>query len=357
MVHRQVVAGRLVIQGMSSECPRRLHRSRTVAPEFDDLGTFDVYDETYEDTPLDPKYNQVHIPGANARGTNYVVTEDRVYLAVGNACRILDAATGQDVGLIELPADDEGDDPEWGYIGVYQDVLLGGVGFAKYRQRYDLEFESDKLLKGSKAGQLEESGQGGQPILIGYDRHSGEPLWRVDSVNSFWHNGIVAGGGRVYCLDRHPASVEEGLRRRGQLDSDSYRILALDYRTGKPLWEVREHIFGTWLSYSETYDLLLQAGARASDRLVDEVGKGMRVYQATDGSLRWAQDDLAYSGPCILHNNWIITNTNAYAQSAGAFDIRTGQQRMTRNPITGAIEPWQITRATAAIGLSPAKTC
>ena len=41
------------------------------------------YDKTYEDTPLDPKYNQVHIPGANGRGTNYVVTDDRVYIVEG----------------------------------------------------------------------------------------------------------------------------------------------------------------------------------------------------------------------------------------------------------------------------------
>ena len=47
--------------------------------KFGDLGVFDVYyDATYKNTPLDPKYNQDHIPGANARGTNFVVTHDRV---------------------------------------------------------------------------------------------------------------------------------------------------------------------------------------------------------------------------------------------------------------------------------------
>lgn len=345
---QQIVAGRLVIQGMNSLSARDVYTGRILwQREFENLGTFDVYyDATYEDTPLDPKYNQVHIPGANARGTNYVVTEDRVYLAIENRCKILNAATGKDIGEIVLPRDRDGSDPEWGFIGVYEDVLLGGVGFAKYRQRQNLEFESDKLLTGSKAGFSSKSlDRAASRALIGFDRHSGQMLWRVEATHSFWHNGIVAGGGKVYCLDRNPSLVEEALKRRGVANPETYRILAIDSKSGDTLWEVRDHIFGTWLGFSAQHNLLLQAGAKASDRLADEVGKGMRVYNAADGSLRWALDDLAYNGPCILHNNWIITNTNAYSISSGAYDIRTGQQRMIDNPITGQPQPWQITRS------------
>ena len=73
--------------------------------EFKDLGTNDVYfDSTYENTPLDTKYNQVHIPGANGRGTNYVVTQDRVYIVEGSTCHVLDSVTGEDLKDIRLPA-------------------------------------------------------------------------------------------------------------------------------------------------------------------------------------------------------------------------------------------------------------
>ncbi len=47
---------------------------------------------------------------------------------------------------------DSGKSADWGYIGVYKDVLIGGQGFASYRQRHSLSFESDKELKASKAG-------------------------------------------------------------------------------------------------------------------------------------------------------------------------------------------------------------
>ncbi len=344
---QQVLGGRLYIEGMNSISARDVYTGRVLwQREFENLGTHDVYfDDTYDNKPLDPKYNQVHIPGANARGTNYVVTEDRVYLVVDNHCKILDAITGKDIGKIVLPKTKSGD-PEWGFIGIYKDVLLGGVGFANYRDRNSLEFETDSILSLSKVGFGSKSlDRAASRALIAYDRKTGEQLWRVDANHSFWHNGIVAGGDRVYMLDRNPAMVEEALKRRGISKGDGYRILAVDYKTGKQIWEVKENVTGTWLGYSEKHDLLLHARSAATDRLVDESGRGMRVYNAKDGTVRWAKDKLSYSGPCILHNNWIITNANAYAQSAGAFDIRTGEQRMTKNPLTGKFQPWKITRA------------
>ncbi len=44
------------------------------------------------------------------------------------------------------------DEVEWGYVGVYKDVLIGGLGFAEYRDRYDLSFDEDKKLTKAKAG-------------------------------------------------------------------------------------------------------------------------------------------------------------------------------------------------------------
>lgn len=141
----QVIGGRLFIQGMNSLSARDVYTGRVLwKREFENLGTYDVYyDQTYEDVPLDPKYNQVHIPGANGRGTNYVVTEDRIYILEGSICHVLDPATGVTLTDIKLPQDDSGTAPEWGYIGVYSDVLIGGLGFAKFRERHELSFESD----------------------------------------------------------------------------------------------------------------------------------------------------------------------------------------------------------------------
>ncbi|HUP81945.1 MAG TPA: hypothetical protein VM260_25565 [Pirellula sp.] len=105
----QVVGGRLIIQGMNSLTARDVYTGRVLwHRKFDNLGTFDVfYDSTYADTPLDPAYNQVHIPGANGRGTNFVVTEDLIYVVEGNLCRVLQTASGEHVRDIALPQKDK----------------------------------------------------------------------------------------------------------------------------------------------------------------------------------------------------------------------------------------------------------
>ena len=345
----QVVGGRLILQGMNSLTARDVYTGRVLWHRaFENLGTFDVfYDSTYADTPLDPAYNQVHIPGANGRGTNFVVTEDLIYIVEGNLCKVLNVATGEHVRDIAIPQKDQDGPQEWGYIGVYNDVLIGGVGFAKYRSRLDLKAEEvDAALVKTKAGFGTKSlDRAASMSIVGYNRHTGEQLWQVDALHSFWHNGIVAGNGKVYALDRNPKTVEDLLKRRGRELPKTYRIIAIDALTGHKQWEVNKGIFGSWLGYSPAHDMLLQASAAASDRLATEVGQGMAVYHATDGSVIWSKPSLAYSGPCILHNDLIITNANSYTESAGAFFLRDGSQKMVKNPISGRMQPWKITRA------------
>ncbi|TWT46338.1 outer membrane biogenesis protein BamB [Thalassoglobus neptunius] len=344
----QVVGGRLFIQGMNSLSARDVYTGRVLwKREFEDLGTYDVYyDETYEDTPLDPKYNQVHIPGANGRSTNYVVTDDRIYIVEGSRCHVLDPSSGETIQKLELPMNDSGERPQWGYIGVYEDLLLAGYGFASYRDRLNLKFSSDEELRRNRAGFGSKSlDRAASMSLIAFDRHTGELLWKNDAVHSFWHNGIVAGGGRIYCLDRTPELIAAALRRRGVSNADTYRIASFDAKTGKLNWEITDGVFGTWLGYSEEHDLLLQAGASASDRLYAEVGQGMAVYQADSGDVQWKNDSISYAGPCILHNDWIFTNANSYRESAGAFHLVDGHPKLVANPLTGELQPWKLTRA------------
>lgn len=342
----QVIGGRLIIQGMDSLTARDVYTGRVLwRHEFKDLGSLGVYfDETYKETPLDPAYNQIHIPGANARGTNYVATDDAVYIVEGSVCHVLDVATGKTLHDIHMPQDDPSRPTEWGYIGVYDNVLIGGSGFAKYRSRLgvpeDLTLAAKKAVFGTKG--LDKAASMG---LVAFDRHTGKELWRVEAQNSFWHNGIVAGNGRVYALDRDPKPVEEFLKRRGKSGTENYRLVAFDALTGKQAWELKGEVFGTWLGYSAKHDLLLQAGAAASDRLASEVGQGMAVYHGKTGEIAWKKPELKYTGPCVIHNDLIITNTNSYSESAGAFNIVDGKPKLTEHPLTGELLPWKITRA------------
>ncbi len=71
----------------------------------------------------------------------------------------------------------------------------------------------------------------------------------------------------------------------------------------------------------------------------------MSVHFAKDGNVKWKNESLKYAGPCVLHNDLIITNTNSYAESAGAFYLSDGKPKLVRNPVTGQMQPWKMTRA------------
>jgi len=333
----QVIGGRLIIQGMSSFSARDVYTGRMLwKTEFTDLGTFGIYfDKSYTNTPLSTAYNQRHIPGANGRGANYVATEDAVYVVVGSACQMLDAKTGKLRQTIQLPPrTGDGSAPEWGYIGLLDNVLLAGDGFANYTQKFGSVVKTNTIEDFSASAGL-----------VAFDRHSGKLLWRVSARHSFLHNGIVAGNGRIYCLDKLPASAEDKLKRRGSPLPSDYRVAALEAATGKPLWEQGKDIFGTWLSYSKQHDVLLLAGAKASDRLKDEVGEGMTAYRGTEGKILWQDLKRKYTGPCILHNELILTSANSYQASSGAFKLLDGTPHLIQNPLTGKLEPWRVSRA------------
>jgi outer membrane protein assembly factor BamB len=332
----QVVGGRLYIQGMSSFSARDVYTGRVIwKHDFKDLGTFGIYyNETYEDTPLSTAYNQKHIPGANGRGTNYAATQEAVYVALKGECQMLDAQTGELKKTIKLR--EEAKDPaQWAFIGVLDDLLIGGDDFAHFSLQTG-------AAKSRTAAPIEDySASAGLAV---FDRHSGKLLWRVKARHSFLHNGIVAGSGRIYCLDKLTQHAEGLLERRGKDLPKDYRIVALDARTGKVLWEQEKDLFGTWLGYSKEHDVLLQAGAKASDRLSTEVGDGMVAYEGKTGRARWQDLKRTYTGPCILHNELILTGANSYSSSGGAFSLLTGDPHLVKNPLTGNMEPWRLNR-------------
>ncbi len=336
----QVIGGRLYIEGMDKISARDVYTGQVLwKREFDDLNIEGLYfDHTYKDTPLSTAYNQVHIPGANARGTNFIATEDLVYVVAGDKCRIIDALSGKDHSIITLPQSG-GKKTDWAYIGVYENYLIAGVEFGNFYKKSKTEVEQKRK---SWAHATDQSASMGLHV---YDRHSGKLLWQDKAEYSFLHNGIIAGDGKLFCLDRYPVSYEKIQQRLGKDIEKRYRVCAFDMKTGKKVWEHRGHVFGTWLSYSAKHDLVFQGGARASDRLRDEVGQGMQTLHADSGKEKWYKGDIKYTGPCILHNDIIFTGYNSYSKSAGVYRLLDGGEAFFTNPLTGKKEPWKMSRA------------
>ncbi|MCH7689078.1 MAG: PQQ-binding-like beta-propeller repeat protein, partial [Planctomycetes bacterium] len=95
--------------------------------------------------------------------------------------------------------------------------------------------------------------------LAVFNRHTGKLLWKREARYSFRHNCIVAAAGNVFCIDGLSPVKVQTLKRRGIDATGKSRLLALDVRSGREIWSSSKNITGTFLNYSDTYDVLLQA--------------------------------------------------------------------------------------------------
>lgn len=324
----QVIGGRLFIEGMNCISARDVYTGRVLWKRtLQDLGNDGVYFSG--DAALDPAYNQPHIPGANVRGTNYVATLDSLYVVQKGACNVLDAATGQTQAIIALPAKDpdakKPELPDWGYIGVYEDLLIGGADFAEF---------TDLLQVGREQAQVWSIlDKAADKKLVVMDRKSGERKWETQAVHGFLHNGIVAGGDTLFCLDKLPHGIEDQLERRGKTIPQDHRLVALDIHTGTVRWEkMGTDVFGSFLCYAGEDDILLQSSRPSRDSGPGEVGKRMAAYRGRDGAVLWDRE-FPYGTFPVIHGHRIITES-------GAFELATGDPVMRTHPLTGAIEPW-----------------
>ena len=328
-----IAGGRLFIQGIGVLSARDVYTGRSLwRREFTELDTFNMYyNATFNPDPHDRTYNQRHIPGANAFGSNLVISEDAVYLVAGPVCFVLDPATGKTMQEWRLPALGDTTEPNWGYIGVHDDLLIAGGA--------PLQVAAGE--KGVVSADNNRFGEGSRFIVV-LDRHTGKPLWQRAAVRNFRHNAIVAGKGKLFLIDGLSPHRLSLLGRRGVAPKAPAAVLALDVRTGRELWRSEDRVSGTWLGYSEEFDVLLEASARAGDRARDETGRGMVAYQGKTGKQLWRIDD-TYAGPCILYHDRIITQTggsNVRSTPAATYDLPTGRRSVDRHPLTGATIPW-----------------
>lgn len=309
----QVLDGRIIIEGMDKLRATDLYTGRLLW-ESPLPGFGDFYD------------NMAHQPGANARGTNYISMPDGIYVGYKNTCWRLDPETGNKIAEFSLPKfADSASAPRWGYINVIGDYLIGGADPLLEAQLLKQERSASKLLKLSENDDFSAS-----RFLAVMDRHTGKLLWTVSARYGFRHNAICAGNGKLFAIDRMSGAQISRRKQNGETPVANPRVVAFDLKTGKELWGDESETFGTWLSYSEQHDVLVESGRVARDTLSDEP-KGMRAYRGTDGKELWYEKN--YVGPAMLHGDTIL-------RGQGACELLTGKPKMRRDPISDELEEW-----------------
>jgi len=303
----QVIDGRLIIEGVDMLRCMDIYTGRVLwEAKLPGVGTF---------------YNNLaHQPGANAAGTNFVSTADGIYVLHDRACLRLDPATGKELARFRFPAPADEVAPEWGYLNVAGDYLVGGTG----------PEEGAPVT----AGRPSAASRSSSHQLAVLDRKTGEVLWTATARDGFRHNTVCIGGGRLYAVDRVSGEQLARLKRRGEVPKHPARLVAFDLKTGKEIWNTENGVFGTWLSYSAKHDVLVEAGRVARDTLTDEP-KGMRAYKAATGDVMWNKP--AYIGPAMIRGDQILKDKNAC-------DLMTGEPYKVADPLTGEMVEWNWTR-------------
>ncbi len=262
-----------------------------------------------------------HQPGANGTGTNFVSTPRGVYVAYGDRCLRLDLNTGETLQEYVLPAID-GVQPGWSYLNLAGDTMIAAGSPLVVKERTDGLPAPGKNLNLSASKHL-----------FVLDCASGEVLWSAEAENYFRHNAICVGGERLFVVDLLAADDMDRLKRRGEDIDGTSRLVCFDLRSGHEVWSTTDGVFGTWLSYSDAHEVLIESGRPGRDVLADEPN-GMRTFKAADGTLIWSHD---YAGPPILHGDQILLG-------GFACDLLTGEKVQRDDPFTGDAVDWRWTR-------------
>lgn len=225
--------------------------------------------------------------GAFKHSGSMVATDDRLYLAAGGDCLALDAQTGQQKLAFTVPPAADGRSNEWGYVACEGDLLLGSVCRAGAAFRIQ-DLDTETLIW-----------RDFMPVvcsdaLFARDRHTGQELWTHTPQEGVIINPTIAvGGGRMYCVESTNPRSRDYADGRVKLDvllGQGAKLVALDVRTGKPIWQ-REAPFAAlqhiiFLSYAK--ETVVVTGSKN----VQVEGKGrvrydLHAFDAATGEVLW----------------------------------------------------------------------
>ena len=251
-------------------------------------------------------YNGDELMGVSGTNSNFCVHDGSVYLRIDDKCLRLDAATGELRGEFKPPVDENGKATRWGYIACVKGVLYGSVANPdhvvtyRYRARGG---DMSRLLTESKS-------------LFAMDAKTGKLLWHYKAEHSIRHNAIALDGEQVCLIDR-PLAIFDRDKKPKNKEHPTGKLVAMDAKTGRVIWERKEDVYGTVLAFSKKHKALMMSYQPTRFRLDSEVGGRLSVFDLYEGRPLWEVKAEYQSRP-------MINGRTIYAQG-GAWDLLTGK--------------------------------
>jgi outer membrane protein assembly factor BamB len=299
-------------------------QGRMFVEGINDLRAVNVYNgSTLWEFPLKgvlAAYHQDHLTGVAATGSNLCLGGNRLFVQVGGKCLALDVKTGRPAAEIKTPPRPDGKPGTWGYIAWRDGILFGSLVNERHVVKESWRAFLDKL---DMSRLWSES-----VLLFALDDRTGKPKWTFAPRHSIRHNTIAVGPGRVYLIDRPPASDDvrqpgpagaDGAKtRESQGPQPTGRMVCLDADSGRVLWETSDDVFGTLLALSEQHGVLLMSYQPTSFKLDSELGGRLAALRASDGARLWDAKAKYKSRP-------VVNDRTVYLEP-GAWDLLTGER-------------------------------
>jgi len=257
-------------------------------------------------------YDQDHLVGTAATGSNYCLGDGSVYVRVESRCIRIDAASGKKLAEFKAPKQPNGRPGIWGYIACANGTLFGSLATKEH-------VVAPTYVKSRMSELLSESGS-----LFAMDATTGKLKWTYRARQSIRHNAVAIGSGRIYLIDRPAAAVDriqkDRRRNKPRPRHPTGELVALDAATGKVVWTTSENIYGTMLALSVKHNVLLMSYQPSGYyTLPSERGGRMAGFRASDGKRLWDTPSHYVTRP-------LINGRTIYAQG-GAWDLLTGKKK------------------------------
>jgi len=299
------------------------HDGRLFAQGLDGLRAVDAYNGRslwhFKQAGILDAYDADHLMGTAVTGSNMCIAEDAVFLRNQDRCFRLAAASGKLMRTYIAPRQVDNRVGDWGYIACVDGILFGSLVNKNHVVRHAF-LRADTHMK----KQFSES-----TTIFAVDVKSGQILWRREARESFRHNSIAIGGGKLFVIDRELATGDLLSRvpaRRGEKppeppeDHRPGELIALDAKTGQQIWDSSNDIYGTTIAFSREHDVLLMCYQPTGYfRLPSEIGGRMTAFRASTGDLLW-DVKVEYSTRPLINDRTII----AWPTSV---DLLTGQSK------------------------------
>jgi outer membrane protein assembly factor BamB len=300
-------------------------------------------------------------PGAKRTGvfnneecSNLAASDDSLFVAVGDTCTQLDAATGRVQAVHRVPKSADGIPRVWGYVGYYDGMLIGTSTIRK-------ELELSLRRRGHTVTNTTDA-------LFAMDTKTGESKWVYRGKN-IMHVTIAVGDDRVFFIDSSISQQqrevllradktelkkldpEAAKQKEAELKKQDIRLaVAISAQDGSALWskpvDVTDcsyvGIGGGQLTLMYHDGHVIICGANANGHYWRQFLSGqfskrrLVVLNAGNGEKIWSKDANYRHRPIVLETEILA--------EPWSFDLSTGVEKTREHPLTGAESKWQFSR-------------